>query len=400
MENQIFNIPSKLPIYNAKLNAVGIDLGTLECCAFVVRKHGPDGVVLDEFTAQRTLPSNMNLSQLNFCYGQIAINRMDINAQFSIFDIKQLLGKTFNEIVIDPLWPFEVVDYGNQISLTCGKFDEETLIFGTSTALCSVLLKFMKQKIEEYQGTILSEAVITVPSSFSEKQKEATIEAAEIAKWKSIHLLPEPIASAVAYSYEIEIPNRSTFLLFDCGGGTTDICIAKVCDNRIKIICDNGDLFLGGKDFDKLLINYFNSVLKHMYEVNVLETNKKYRLMIKCREIKHNLSTYENDKLDVDDFKFDDYSDIPITRNEFEDMATDLILRAKNLIAESLRNAKFTSANIDTVFQVGGGCRMPMIKKMLKDMFPNAEHKCSIHPEELVAKGAALYSYSLKNETM
>uniref|UniRef100_A0AC34G2H2 Uncharacterized protein n=1 Tax=Panagrolaimus sp. ES5 TaxID=591445 RepID=A0AC34G2H2_9BILA len=101
-------------------------------------------------------------------------------------------------------------------------------------------------------------------------------------------------------------------------------------------------------------------------------------------------------RLDVDDFKYDEDGVIAITRNEFEDMAIDLIIRAKILIYESLKNVKLNCDEINIVFQVGGGCRMPMIKKMLKEIFPKAQHYCSQHPEELVAKGAALYAYELK----
>uniref|UniRef100_A0A914PJZ0 Hypoxia up-regulated protein 1 n=1 Tax=Panagrolaimus davidi TaxID=227884 RepID=A0A914PJZ0_9BILA len=120
--------------------------------------------------------------------------------------------------------------------------------------------------------------------------------------------------------------------------------------------------------------------------------------MIKCQEIKHTLSENLEDNLFVDDFKFGEDDVIRITRKEFEEMAADLILRAKNLIVESLRKAKLHRDKIHYIFQVGGGCRMPMIKQMLKEMFPTAEHQCSIHPEELVAKGAALYDYQLKKE--
>uniref|UniRef100_A0AC35GW06 Heat shock protein 70 n=1 Tax=Panagrolaimus sp. PS1159 TaxID=55785 RepID=A0AC35GW06_9BILA len=101
--------------------------------------------------------------------------------------------------------------------------------------------------------------------------------------------------------------------------------------------------------------------------------------------------------LDVDDFKRDETSVIPITRKEFEDMTKDLIIRGKNLIDKVLKKAKLNRNDINIAFHVGGGCRMPMIKKMLNEIFPNAEHRCSIHPEELIAKGAALYAYERKN---
>uniref|UniRef100_A0A914R2D7 Hypoxia up-regulated protein 1 n=1 Tax=Panagrolaimus davidi TaxID=227884 RepID=A0A914R2D7_9BILA len=224
-----------------------------------------------------------------------------------------------------------------------------------------------------------------------------TVDAANIAGWLKVHLLPEPIAAIIAYSYEIELLNESVALVFDCGVRTTQICVAKMMDNKIEILTNNEDPFLGGNDFDARLITYFSSALKHKYGLNVLETNKKYRLMYKCQEIKHTLSVELKDNLYVDDFKVDEDDVISIERKEFEEMAADLILRAKHLIVESLRKAKLKRENINIVFQVGGGCRMPMIKEMLKEMYPKAQHQCSIHPEEIVAKGAALYSYEIKS---
>ena len=148
----------------------------------------------------------------------------------------------------------------------------------------------MKATAEEYQGKKLTEAVITIPSAFSTTQKAATISAAKIAGWQTIHLLPEPIAAAFAYSTEIDICNQSNILIFDLGGGTVDICIAKVTNAQLEILADNGDLHLGGRNFDKLLINHFDSALKYKHNLKVLETNKKFKLMQKCQEIKHNLS--------------------------------------------------------------------------------------------------------------
>uniref|UniRef100_A0AC34FII3 Uncharacterized protein n=1 Tax=Panagrolaimus sp. ES5 TaxID=591445 RepID=A0AC34FII3_9BILA len=393
-QQNVFKIPSKLTNYDRYLNAVGIDLGTSECCAFVIRNDGPEGVILDPVTNQRNIPSFVAVNETDHPCGQIIVNRMETYPEFSAFDVKRLMGKDFDEIVVDPLWPFNVINYCNQIHLL---FGNKTLI-KSPVIISTYLLKQIKRNIEEFQGTTLDEAVITIPSSFTEKQKEATRDAANSALWRKVHFLPEPFAALIAYSYENDIPNKINVLLFDCGGGTTDICVAKINDEKIEILNDSGDSLLGGKDFDKLLINYFNSVLKHKYGLNVLETNRKYRLMIKCREIKHTLSVNMVDRLYVDDFKFNEDDDIPIHRTEFENMAVDLILRAKNLIAESIRKVKLNRDDINIVFQVGGGCRMPMIKQMLEEMFPKAQHQCSIHPEELVAKGAALYAYSLKTK--
>uniref|UniRef100_A0A914QD87 Heat shock protein 70 n=1 Tax=Panagrolaimus davidi TaxID=227884 RepID=A0A914QD87_9BILA len=214
---------------------------------------------------------------------------MEINPAFYAFDVKRLIGKELNEIVVDPLWTFSVINYCEQIYFL---FEDKYRFTKTRSAayISSYLLKEIKRKVEEFQGLILDGVVVTVPSSFTEKQKQEMIHASGNAGCGVPYLLPEPIAALIAYSYETNIPNGSITLLFDLGGGTTDICISKIVENEIKVLIEMGDQFLGGKDFDKLLINHFNSILKKRYELDVFATNKKFRLMIKCQEIKHTLS--------------------------------------------------------------------------------------------------------------
>uniref|UniRef100_A0A914PZZ2 Uncharacterized protein n=1 Tax=Panagrolaimus davidi TaxID=227884 RepID=A0A914PZZ2_9BILA len=392
----VFNLFPKHEEYDASINAVGIDFGTSECCAFVIRKHGPDGVVLDPLTKLRTVPTYTTIGTMSLC-GQIVYDRIEYNVQQTAFNIKRLLGKNVDEIIMDPLWSFNIVSYYNQITLFGGSVGNNTWSL-SSVAICTKVLYDIKSKIDEYQGCLLQDVVITIPSCYDERQKDATIDAAEFAGWKRVELLSEPIAAAFAYSYDKEIPNNSIILLFDCGGGTTDICIGKVLNEKLEILCQNGDFFIGGNDFDKFLIDYFNEILKEKYNFDALNSTKKYRLMRKCREIKHFLSAHETDKLDVDDFIFDHDDVIPITREIFEDLADTLIVKAKNLIAETLAKAKVNHSDIKIVYQVGGGCRVPMIKRMLLEIFPNAIHECSVNPEWMVAKGAALYSYFLKTK--
>uniref|UniRef100_A0A914PG79 Heat shock protein 70 n=1 Tax=Panagrolaimus davidi TaxID=227884 RepID=A0A914PG79_9BILA len=109
-EKTIFRLPAKRLEYNKELNAVGIDLGTSECCAFVIRRHGPDGVVLDPTTSKRILPSYIAIDELNGPCGQYVVNRLETRPEFLAFDAKRLIGKEFNEIVINPLWPYKVIN--------------------------------------------------------------------------------------------------------------------------------------------------------------------------------------------------------------------------------------------------------------------------------------------------
>jgi molecular chaperone DnaK (HSP70) len=405
----VYKIPLKQSKYERDLNAVGIDLGTGECCAFVFRRDGPDAVALDN--EARNLPSYVAMEGPHFPCGQVVFNRMETKVKHTAFDVKYLIGKKIDEIVVDPLWPFVVVNHGAQIRLIFYESYEginKILRTATPGEVYTYLLYHIKKKLEEYQGTLLKNAVIAIPSSFTEEQKDATIHAANICRWTIDDLLPEPIAALIAYSYETEIPNESTVLLFDCGDGTTDICIAKIVHPNINLLTDNGDASLGGKKFDKLLITYCGNILKERYGVD-LEKNK-YRLMRICRKIKHDLSVDEEAFLYLDelilnnDKNKDDH--LTITREQFEEMSEHLMQHAVEFIQDTFFldtlikafSSPCTADMIDIVYQVGGGCRMPMIKKMLKEVFPGAEHHFSLHLEELVAKGAALYHYEILSE--
>uniref|UniRef100_A0AC34FJ30 Heat shock protein 70 n=1 Tax=Panagrolaimus sp. ES5 TaxID=591445 RepID=A0AC34FJ30_9BILA len=253
----------------------------------------------------------------------------------------------------------------------------------------------MKLQADIYQEQNLTEVVITVPAAFTIAQKNATLKAAKLAGWKYVKLLPEPIAAAFAYFVDRPISSKSVVVLFDLGGGTLDVCVFKVRGQFLEIISENGDNSLGGRDFDNKLMEYFIKVIENEYGIKNLG-NKKYKLMLECQNIKHNLSVRHEDHLD--DFGPDECDPISITRQEFEKMSKDLLTNIQNVIDIAVKNSGYKAKQINKVLQVGGGSRMPMVKNLLKDLFPKADHCCAEHPDEVVAIGAAYYAYSLKSK--
>uniref|UniRef100_A0AC35F1A4 Heat shock protein 70 n=1 Tax=Panagrolaimus sp. PS1159 TaxID=55785 RepID=A0AC35F1A4_9BILA len=390
-----YTIPAKNRDYDINLNAIGIDLGTTECCTAVIRKHGPDFVALDPITLNRTLPSYVGFDEKEPKCGQIVVDRMRYKAEYSAFDSKRIIGKTYDKVAIDSLWPFKIKNSNGNALLEIKTYEGNRTL-KRPEEISAELLKHIKTNTEQYQGKILTEAVITIPSKFSAEQKQATKMAAELAGWQKIHFLPEPVAAAFAYFSEMEIPNQSNIFICDCGGGTTDICIAKVVNEEIVVLNFYGDSYLGGRDFDKVLFNHFNAILKHKYNVEIKEGNKKYVLSQKCKDVKHNLSATLEDWLTVDNFICDNNGSIIVSREEFEELSSSLLLRIKNVILNALSKTDLHHQQINYVFQVGGGCRMPMIKKMLNEIFPHSNHQCSLYPDWIVAHGAALYAYYLK----
>uniref|UniRef100_A0AC34FPC3 Heat shock protein 70 n=1 Tax=Panagrolaimus sp. ES5 TaxID=591445 RepID=A0AC34FPC3_9BILA len=244
---KIYNMPPKIDRYRSNSNAVGIDFGTAECCAAVIRARGPDCVALDLYTAYRTMPSYIGYDEVETKCGQIVINRIR---------------------------HFERCTSPEEVS--------------------SSLLKHIKVEVDKYQNKNLTEAVIAIPAAFTEKQKNALLKSAKFAGWKTIHYIPEPVAAAFAYSSEMDIPNHSKLLFFDFGGGTVDVCIVDIAADNLQMLSYDGDYYLGGRDFDALLYNHFDGILKHKHNIDVVKINKKYLLLQKCQEIKHTLSIYDN----------------------------------------------------------------------------------------------------------
>uniref|UniRef100_A0A914P166 Heat shock protein 70 n=1 Tax=Panagrolaimus davidi TaxID=227884 RepID=A0A914P166_9BILA len=247
------------------VDAVGIDLGTSRCCVAVNRKNGIATVALEN-TGERLLPSYVAYDEENTKCGQIVIDRLRYFSEATIFDSKRIIGKCI--VNIDKMWPFKIVNINNQPTIILKT--ERGEIRQSATEVAAVLLKYMKAKAEEFQGKKLSKVVITVPAAFTEAQEAATKEAATLAGWKTVTLLPEPIAASFAYFIDRPIPNNSILLLFDLGGGTLDVCVFKIINNQIQIISKNGDSKLGGRDFDNILMDYFSNKLNLDYDISKL----------------------------------------------------------------------------------------------------------------------------------
>uniref|UniRef100_A0AC34GVA3 Heat shock protein 70 n=1 Tax=Panagrolaimus sp. ES5 TaxID=591445 RepID=A0AC34GVA3_9BILA len=320
------------------------------------------------------------------------MNRLRHYSKSTIFDSKRIIGRKFNDIEIDESWNFSVDGENEKVSIKIDGFNGK--IKKTAEEVAADLLKFMKNEAEKFQGTQIKKAVITVPAAFNDTQKAATISAAKLAGWKEIKLLPEPVAAAFAYFVERPIPNNTIVLLFDLGGGTLDVCIFKVENNQIQIVTNIGDSKLGGRNFDTVLINYFKNLLNTKHGISTLK-DKKYKLMLDCQRIKEDLSAIESSSLDIDEFDPNMQGVISISREEFQRMTQPLINKIRNTIQSALFKSNLKESEINKVLQVGGGSRMPMIKDLLQEIFPDSEHCCEEHPDEVVAIGAAYYAYSI-----
>uniref|UniRef100_A0A914P370 Heat shock protein 70 n=1 Tax=Panagrolaimus davidi TaxID=227884 RepID=A0A914P370_9BILA len=378
--NQLFNIypiinPPKN--YDPTLNPVGMDVGTTRCCVAVNRNDGINVVAIDN--SDRPLPSYIGYEEKVPKCGQIVCSRIKHHFKSTVFDIKRIIGKSFGSIVIDPNWPFKVFEENGSVKIsTIGCENVDILL--SPEEITAVLIKHMKKEVESFQGQSIFEAVITVPAAFNQTQINATIEAAKLAELEIIHILPEPIAACLTYASQQQIPENSTVLLFDLGGGTLDVCIVKIEHENLHILKSCGDQYLGGRDFDTILMNHFLAVLKEGYQIDLINDFdnarllKRYKLMLLCQEIKHDLQTAESAWLDVSDIDPNFDTQIIIKRDDFEKLSAGLLLRIKFKILESINSLNLGLNDIDFVLQVD--------------------------PDWAVAYGATLYSYYLKTTSV
>uniref|UniRef100_A0A914QCC2 Hypoxia up-regulated protein 1 n=1 Tax=Panagrolaimus davidi TaxID=227884 RepID=A0A914QCC2_9BILA len=363
-------------------------------CVAVNRTNGIQLVAIDN--EKRQLPSYVSFKEKYPICGQLVINQLEFYADSTIFDTKRIIGRNFDEIQIHSSWPFKVIKNDMDKPLIRVKGYEGSIVKHPEE-VTAILLKHMKQKVEEFQGKILDEVVITIPAGFNMDQKIATHVAADLAGFKTVHLLKKPIAVLFAYFVNRPIPPNFYLLLFDLGGGTLDLCIFKVEKNEFKIIANDGDSNLGGRDFDMVLFQHFEKILKSNYKV-IFNDKYKYRLAQKCVEIKHTLSSEDKASLDVSDFNPDMDEFLPIIRQEFEKMSAALLSRFQEVLIQIFSKTDLTPIDINKVLLIGGGCRMPMIQLFLRKRFLKADHTCVENPDEMVAIGAAYYSSFLMSK--
>uniref|UniRef100_A0AC34FAT9 Heat shock protein 70 n=1 Tax=Panagrolaimus sp. ES5 TaxID=591445 RepID=A0AC34FAT9_9BILA len=362
-----------------------------------------DGVVVERIHLEKhdstvlNMPSYVFFEEQKPICGHVAVARMKNKADFIVYDAKRFIGKSFDKIVIDPLWPFKIFKNDENVLVEVETF------YGrerkSPEEISAVLLSCIKKEADGFESTTLSEVVIGIPSEFSEKQKQATLTAAELAGWQKIHFIPESIAAAFAYCSEIDLQNNSNIVICDFGGGTLDICVARFKDEQLQILSSDGDSFLGGRDLDNVLYTYFSGIIKNKSGKDILLQHKKFLLKEKCQEIKHTLSAANEACLNLDDFIFESPETITMTRKEFENLTSHFLVRIQDVILRALTKANILKNDVKYVFQVGGGCRMPMVKNLLKEIFPQSNHQSNIEPDLAVAHGAALYAYYLKSST-
>jgi heat shock protein 1/8 len=369
--------------------AIGIDLGTTFSCVGVFQNDRVEIIANDQ--GNRTTPSYVAFTESERLIGDSAKNQAAMNSENTVFDAKRLIGRKFNDQEIQKdmkHWPYKIVDKDNKpyIQVT---YKNELKTFAPEEISSMVLVK-MKEIAEDYLGEKVTDAVITVPAYFNDSQRQATKDAGAIAGLNVLRIINEPTAAAIAYGIDKQTDKEKNILIFDCGGGTTDLSILNIDGGVFEVKATAGDTFLGGEDFDNRLVEFFLKEFEKKYKKQIDSQKAMRRLRTACERAKKTLSSANQASIELDALYdgIDFYSSI--SRARFEEICSDLFKRCFIFVEQVLLDAKMSKSDIDEIILVGGSTRIPKVQKMLSDYFNGKELNKSINPDEAVAYGAAV----------
>ena len=279
---------------------IGIDLGTTYSCIAVYRNKNVD--IIPNELSERTTPSVVCFTPYDILVGRKAKNQITKNYKNTIYDAKRLIGHRYSDEVVQndkKNWPFTLAKDENDRPQIEASYKGDTMYF-YAEEISALVLTNLKNSAEKYLGSEIKDVVITVPARFNDSQRQATIDAAQIANLNVIHLVNEPTAAAIAYAFSNTVQGKKTILVFDLGGGTFDVSILELVDGNYVVKTTDGDTHLGGEDFDNKLMEYCIKEFKKDTGLDVVDQKSKRRLKIACEAIKINLSAQNETMIELE----------------------------------------------------------------------------------------------------
>ncbi|CAN0906674.1 Luminal-binding protein [Linum grandiflorum] len=379
---------------------IGIDLGTTFSCVAVARNGMIEIIANDQ--GNRTTPSSVAFSATDSerLIGESAKNQAALNPFRTIFDVKRLIGKNYEDEEVQRDMRYLTYPVVNRD----GKPYVEVEVKGKGKAfspeeISAMVLTKMKETAELYLGKPVVHAVVTVPAYFNDAQRKATKDAGTIAGLNVIRIINEPTAGALAYGKCQNLTSKKRILVYDLGGGTFDVSVLEVEHDLFEVLATGGDTHLGGGDFDQRVMNYFINLIKRKYQVDITADKKAMgKLRRECERAKRVLSSQSQVRIEIESFiQGNDFSE-PLTRAKFEELNLDLFKKTLEVVKATLEDAKIDKSEIEEVILVGGSTRILKVREMLKQMFDGKEPSNNVNPDEAVAYGAALLGASLTNQ--
>ncbi|MHB1169027.1 MAG: molecular chaperone DnaK [Longimicrobiales bacterium] len=368
---------------------IGIDLGTTNSCVAVM--EGGDPVVIPNAEGGRTTPSVVAFTKDGErLVGQVARRQAITNPKNTIFSIKRFMGRRAEEVSEESSRvPYEITsDAQGRMQVKVPNVDKAF----TPPEISAMVLQKMKQTAEDYLGTDVSQAVITVPAYFNDSQRQATKDAGKIAGLEVLRILNEPTAAALAYG--LDKKKDEVIAVFDLGGGTYDISILELGDGVFEVKSTNGDTHLGGDDFDQRVIDWLIEEFKKDQGIDLSkDAMALQRLKEAAEKAKMELSTTSSTDINLPFITATQegpkHLNLNLSRAKFEQLVDDLIQRTIPPMEQALKDAGLDANRIDEVILVGGSTRIPKVQDVVKKFFGKEPHK-GVNPDEVVAIGAAI----------
>jgi molecular chaperone DnaK len=376
---------------------IGIDLGTTNSVVSVM--EGGDPTVITTAEGGRLCPSVVAFtSSGERLVGQTAKRQAVVNSENTVYSIKRFIGRRYDEVDSErKMISYEVVKGPTddvRVKIPAAGRDY------TPQEISAMILAKLKNDAEAYLGEKVTKAVITVPAYFNDSQRQATKDAGKIAGLEVMRIINEPTAAALAYGMDKK--GNETILVFDLGGGTFDVSLLDVGDGVVEVRATNGDMHLGGDDWDHRILNHIADEFKKEQGIDLREDRQALqRLREAAEKAKIELSTVTETEINLPfvtaDASGPKHLQVKLTRAKFEQLSEDLVERVQRPFHAVLKDAGIQTDKVDEVILVGGATRMPMIQELVKSLTGKDPHK-GVNPDEVVSVGAAIQGGVLAGE--
>jgi len=376
---------------------IGIDLGTTNSCIAIM--DGSQPRVIENAEGARTTPSIVAFTDDERLVGQPAKRQAVTNPDNTIFGVKRLIGRRFDDAALAKdlkNLPFNVINGGNGDAWVEARGEKYS-----PSQVSAFILGKMKETAESYLGEEVTRAVITVPAYFNDAQRQATKDAGKIAGLEVLRIINEPTAAALAYGLDKE--DTQTIAVYDLGGGTFDVTILEIDDGLFEVKSTNGDTFLGGEDFDMRIVNYLADEFKKENGVDLTKDKMALqRLKEAAEKAKIELSSASQTEINQPFISMGAdgaplHMVLKLTRAKLESLVADLIKASIKPCKEALKDAGLSVGDVDEVVLVGGMTRMPKVIEEVTKFFGKEPHK-GVNPDEVVASGAAIQAGVLQGD--